>query len=85
MWIQLTYCYLPANTAVPYAELMSEVQKPQRVALIGISEKQCGHSLVVGSSGGASSSLFSELIPLMSRKTANATIRKLMIVLMNIP
>ncbi len=33
----------------------SEVQLGQRLALIGIDEKQKGHSLVVGSAGGASS------------------------------
>ena len=75
----------PANSNSAYVEPNSDVQKPQRVALIGISEKQCGQSLVVGSSGGASSSLLSELIPFMRRKTANAIIRKLIIVLINIP
>jgi hypothetical protein len=63
----------------------SEVQNPHRVALTGITEKQRGHSLVVGSGGGASSFLFSELMPLIRRKTANATIRKLMTVFIKTP
>jgi hypothetical protein len=48
-------------------------------------EKHLGHALVVGSSGGASSSLLSWLIPRISIKTANATIRKLITVLKNMP
>lgn len=63
----------------------SEVQNAQRVALMGIVEKQCGQSFVVGSSGGASSSRLSLLMPRMVRKTAKATMTKLMIVFMNIP
>ena len=62
------------------------LQRSRRdVALMGITEIQCGHSLVVGSSGGASSCLFSEFIPLIRRKTAKAIIRKLMTVLINKP
>ena len=63
----------------------SEVQCAQRVALMGMLLRQWGHSLVVGSAGGASSSRFSLLMPLMSRNTAKATIRKLITALMNTP
>ena len=63
----------------------SEVQNAHRVALIGIVEKQWGHSLVVGSSAGASASRLRLLRPRMIRKTAKATMTKLMIVLINIP
>jgi hypothetical protein len=45
-----------------------EVQKGQRVALIGIAEKQNGHSLVVGAEAGASAFFFILLIQRMTRK-----------------
>jgi hypothetical protein len=61
------------------------VQNAQRDALIDMAEKHLGHSLVVGSSGGASSSLLSLLIPRISIKTAKATIKKLITVLKNMP
>src|ERR1035437_4710604 len=65
----------------------SEVQCGQRVALIGIVEKQRGHSLVVGSTaaGACSSRCFMVFIALMIRKMQNATIMKSMITLMNEP
>ena len=62
-----------------------DVQNAQRFALIGIALKQCGHSFVVGSAAGASSFRFKLLSHLMIINTANATIKKLMIVLMNTP
>jgi hypothetical protein len=61
------------------------VQWAHLAALIGNVERQWAHSLVVGSSGGASSFLFSVFKPLTSRKTATATIKKLMTVLINKP
>ena len=63
----------------------SEVQLGQRLALIGISVRQNGHSLVVGSSGGASSSRLRLFMPLISINTAKATIRKLTILLKKTP
>jgi hypothetical protein len=67
------------------AACSSEVQNGQREALIGMVEKQCEHSLVVGSSTGAASSRLSLLSPLINIKMANATIKKFMTVLMNRP
>ena len=61
------------------------MQNAQREALIDMVEKHFGHSLVVGSAGGASSSLLSLLSPRISIKTAKATIKKLIIVLIKIP
>jgi hypothetical protein len=61
------------------------VQNAQRDALIDMDEKHLGHSFVVGSSGGASSSLLSLLRPRISIKTAKATIKKLITVLKNMP
>jgi len=49
---------------------------------MGIAERQKGHSFVAGAAG-ASCSLFSLLIFLITRNTAKATIRKLIIVLKN--
>ena len=40
---RLPHCYVAVS--------ICEVQSGQRVALMGTSEKQCGHSLVVGSAG----------------------------------
>jgi hypothetical protein len=48
-------------------------------------EKQKGHSLVVGAAGGASCCRLIAFIPRTSRKTAKATIRKLMIALKKSP
>src|ERR1017187_3536345 len=69
------------------AHFTSEVQWGQRVALIGMVEKQRGHSFVVGSAatGACSSRCFMVFIALMTRKIQNATMRKSMIVLMNEP
>ncbi len=50
---------------------------------MGMAVKQKGHSLVVGSAGGASCSRFILLSPLITRNTEKATMRKLMTVLMN--
>jgi hypothetical protein len=61
------------------------VQNAQRFALIGTAERQCGHSFVVGAAGAGSSFLFRRFTFRMSRKTAKATMRKLMIVLMKTP
>jgi len=58
--------------------MISEVQLGHRVALIAMVLKQKGHSLVVGSAGGTASFRCRLLIPLISRKTAKATIKKLM-------
>jgi hypothetical protein len=52
------------------------VQCGQRVALIGIVIAQAGQSFVTGSALGPGR--FSLLIPRTSRKTAKATIKKLM-------
>jgi hypothetical protein len=52
---------------------------------MGIAERQKGHSFVVGAAGGASCSLFSLFIFFITRNTAKATIRKLIIVLINTP
>lgn len=60
-----------------------EVQLGQRVALIGICVKQCGHSLVVTSAGAGGA--FRRLAALTTRKMANAMIMKSMIVVMNTP
>jgi hypothetical protein len=68
-----------------YALFNSEVQLGQRVAWMGIAVKQKEQSLVVGTAGGASSCLFKRLILRITIKMAKATIRKLMIVLMNTP
>jgi len=61
----------------------SEVQCAQRVAFIGIADRQCGQSLVVGA--GADAGFFSAFIWRMSKKSANAMIKKLRIVLKKIP
>jgi NAD(P)H-nitrite reductase large subunit len=61
------------------------VQCPQRFAKIGIVDRQWGHSLVVGSSGGASSSRCSLLMARIKRNTANATMTKLIMVFMKTP
>jgi len=59
----------------------SEVQCAQRVAFIGIADRQCGQSLVVGAGAG----FFIAFIWRMSKKSANATIKKFRIVLKKIP
>jgi hypothetical protein len=61
--------------------LTSEVQCGQRVALIGICDRQCGQSLVVGAAG-ASSCFFSvkRLTCFINKKMAKATIKKSMTV-----
>jgi hypothetical protein len=79
---------LPAFECLPVTYFTSEVQCGQRVALIGIVEKQRGHSLVVGSAGAAgacSSRCFSEFIALIIRKIQNATMMKSIVTLMNEP
>ena len=63
----------------------SEVQFGQRLALIAMVEKQKGHSLVVGSAGGASSWRLRLFMPLISMNTAKATIVKLITALKNTP
>ena len=62
-----------------------EVQWGHFVALIGIDEKQYGQSFEVGTAGGAASCLLSLFIAFTSKKTAKATIRKVMTVLRNTP
>ena len=68
-----------------YDAVSSDVQFGQRIAVIGIVDMQKEHSLVVGSSSGASSSACILLIPLMSIKTAKATMRKLITVFIKTP
>jgi len=68
-----------------YGDSSSEVQCGQRVALIGMLNRQYGQSLAVGSAGGASSFLLSMLICRMRRNTAKATMMKLMSVFTNTP
>jgi hypothetical protein len=48
-------------------------------------EMQYGHTFVVGADGGVTSCLLSRLMARMSRKTAKATITKLMTALTNTP
>ena len=55
------------------------------MALREMVDRQKGHSLVVGSAGGATFSPFMRLRPLITRNTAKAMMRKLMMVLMKIP
>src|SRR5512146_1103947 len=69
----------------PYADLSSEVQWPHRVALIGIVDRQCGHSLVVGTAAGASSFFLRAFMPRIRKKMAKATMRKLTMVLISSP
>ena len=57
----------------------------QRTARMGIEEKHCGHSFVVGSAAGASSCFLSLLMLRIRMKMANATMRKLTMVLINMP
>ena len=68
--------------AKTYEAAKSDVQWPQRVALIGTGVQQYGQSLVVGA---ATSFFFSRLICLITRKIAKATMRKSSTVLMNAP
>jgi hypothetical protein len=72
-------------SSVQTADLISDVQLGHLVALIGIVVKQTVQSFVVGSGGGASSFAFNLFICCISRNIANATMRKLMIVLINVP
>jgi len=62
-----------------------EVQFGHLVALMLIVEKQCGHSLVVGSFTGAGSSFFNLFIFLITINIAKATIKKLIMVLIKAP
>jgi hypothetical protein len=59
------------------------VQFGHRVALIGIAVKQNGHSLVDGGAGGGT--CLNRLICLTNKNITKATIRKSIIVLINIP
>ncbi len=65
----------PTLETAPHSYLRSDVQCAQRVALIGIADKQCGQSLVVGAAAGAG--LCSLLACLTIRKIAKAMMRKL--------
>ena len=67
--------------AADYAAASSEVQKAQRVALMGMADRQRGHSLVVGSSGGASSFFCSLVKFRMMRKTQKAMMMNVMMVM----
>jgi len=64
---------------VPCGHFSSDVQWAQRVALIGMADKQCGQSLVVGA--GADAGFFIAFIWRMSKKSTNAMIKKFRIVL----
>ena len=68
-----------------YARQTSDVQCAQRVASIGISDRQRGHFFVVGSAGGASSFFFAAFMALTTMKMARATMMKSSTVLMNVP
>jgi hypothetical protein len=70
-------------SAVNQAVLRSDAQCPHFVALSGTLIKQCGQSLTVAAAAGAG--LFKRFMSLITRKIANATITKSMIVLMNAP
>jgi len=61
------------------------VQNPHFFAPIGMSNLHWGHFSVVGAAAGAGASRFSRLICLIIKKIANATIKKLTIVLKNTP
>ena len=67
------------------AACSSLVHCGQRVALTGMAETQKGQFLVVGSSAPAGSSLQRRLARLTMRKMTKATMRKLMMSLMNWP
>lgn len=62
-----------------------DVQCGQRVAFSGIVDPQYWHSLADGGGGPASSFRRKALMPLISRKTAKATIRKLMTAFTKMP
>ena len=69
-----------------YIYLSSEVQLGQRVALIEMVLKQCGHSFVVGSAAGAGAGFFlAALAALTIMKMTKAMIRKSMTVWTNSP
>jgi hypothetical protein len=59
------------------------VQLGQRVALIGIAEKQYGHSLVAGAAAGTG--FFHRFTWRITRKITNATIKKSITVFRNNP
>ena len=67
-----------------YSLLSCDVQLGQRVAAMGICEQQYGQGFVVGAAG-AGAGPRSLLNCCTSRNTANATIRKLMIVFRKTP
>jgi hypothetical protein len=79
--------YLHYKAISFYAVFNSEVQLGQREALMAILEKQNGQSLVVGAAAtfGASARRRMLLIARMRRKTAKATIKKVMMLLMKAP
>ena len=52
---------------------------------MGMAERQYGQSFVVGSAGGTSFSLRALLTPFTRRKMANATMTKLIMVLIKMP
>ena len=68
-----------------YAAFTSEVQWEQRVALMGIGDRQYRHSLVVGAAGPNSGFRAIRLTCRTMRKIANATMMKSITVLANIP
>src|SRR4030067_2639342 len=70
---------------VGYAALRSDVQWPHFFAWIGIVDRQCGQSFVVGTASGASSFFLRLLMPRTTKKMANAMMRKFTIVFTNIP
>src|SRR5919201_632280 len=72
----------PSRSLAPYAACKSTVQCAQRVALMGMVDKQYGQSLVVGSPDGVSCLLLSRLTPFTSKKMTKAMMRKLMTSLM---
>ncbi len=67
-------------SATPHSATSSDVQAEQRVAALGTSVRQCGHSRSV-----ASSALRNRLTAFTMRNSANATIRKFRIAERNAP
>jgi PPM family protein phosphatase len=79
----MSQCTSPWGASRDPNYLSSDVQCPQRVALIGMLIWQYGQSFVVGAA--ATTGFFSRFIALMTTKMAKATIRKSITVLMNTP
>src|SRR5438309_8650779 len=73
-----------ANRNSSNNHLRSAVQWAHFIALTGIADRQWGQSLVIGAAAAGAGSC-KRLTCLMTRKTANATIKKLRILLRKMP